>query len=108
MFHDYPDCMQLQKVMQLITVAASATSCKTNTKRGGETRRVAGIQPMQPSLSAVCLHHTEPAGTLAFLFLSNLSLHFTPISKPVLVRGGKRRCSEFRPVSEPFRSARLF
>lgn len=52
----------MQQVMQLINSAASATNSKANMWRGGEK-----------SLSAVCLHHADPAGIS--LFLCNRSLH---------------------------------
>lgn len=57
------------------------------------------IQLMHWSLSAVCLHHTGPAGTL----FSSLTSHFTPFSKPVLVRGGQQYCSKLRRVPLPFK-----
>lgn len=49
---------------------AAKQTCREE-ESAGEYRE---IQLMQSSLSAVCLHHTDPAGTLTSLFLSNLSL----------------------------------
>lgn len=43
------------------------------TRREEESTR--NIQLMHASLSAVCLHHPDPAGTPTSLFLTNLSFH---------------------------------
>lgn len=96
---------RLQKVMQPNKSAASATSCKTNMQRGGECRRVPG-NPADAFESVSCLSSSHrPCGYWLLLFL--LTSHFTPFSKPVLVRGGQQYRRMSRLVSVPFRSAGL-